>query len=82
MSPNHLGRRWLRRTRSRVLSPPPVVELSYAEKMRIEALQEYQKRLAEPLALSNDVLIGFASCMLAELEMRPYKTTLALYSKV
>lgn len=49
--------------------------------MRIEALQEYQKRLAEPVELNNDVLINFASCMLAELTMRPYKTALTLHSK-
>jgi hypothetical protein len=62
-------RRWLRRTRSKSRAPPPPPELSYAERMRIEALQEYHKRLAEPLALNNDVLINFASCMLAELTM-------------
>ena len=40
----------MRRTRSKTRAPPPPPELSYAEQMRIEALQEYQKRLAEPLA--------------------------------
>ena len=49
--------------------------------MRIEALQEYQRRLAEPVNLSNEVLIDFSSRMLAELDMRPYKTSLALYAK-
>ncbi len=49
--------------------------------MRIQALQEYQRRLADPVNLSNEVLINFSDRMIAELTMNPYKTSLALYSQ-
>ena len=73
-------RRWLSRTRSRAREAK-APKLSYAEQMRIQALQEYQKKLAEPLLLSNDVLIDVASCMIAELTMRPYKTALTIHGQ-
>ena len=86
-SPNHATKKWLRRnshgTRPSSFrrSAGGAKEFSYADQMRIEALQEYQRRLAEPVNLSNEVLIDFSSRMLAELDMRPYKTSLALYAK-
>ena len=84
-SPNHATKKWLRRNNQRPSSfrrsAGGAKEFSYADQMRIQALQEYQRRLAEPVNLSNEVLIHFSSRMLAELDMRPYKTSLALYAK-
>ena len=84
-SPNHATKKWLRRNNQRPSSfrrsAGGAKEFSYADQMRIQALQEYQRRLAEPVNLSNEVLISFSSRMLSELDMRPYKTSLALYAK-
>lgn len=84
-SPNHATKKWLRRNSQRPSSfrrsAGGAKEFSYADQMRIQALQEYQRRLAEPVNLSNEVLISFSSRMLSELDMRPYKTSLALYAK-
>ena len=84
-SPTHATKLWLRRNSHRPSSfrrsAGSAKEFSYADQMRIQALQEYQRRLAEPVNLSNEVLIHFSSRMLAELDMRPYKTSLALYAK-
>jgi hypothetical protein len=57
MSPSgrHSTARWLGRVRSRSSVPTRApTELSYAEQMRVQALQEYQRRLAEPLILNNE----------------------------
>jgi hypothetical protein len=80
---DHAARKWLRKTQSRrgaskSFSQPAI---SYAEQMRLEALQEYQSRLAEPMKLDNETLISFASRVVIELEMRPYKTIKTLHSK-
>ena len=47
----------------------------------IQALQEYQQRLAEPVTLNNDILIDFSSRMIAEMSMRPYKTALTIHGQ-
>jgi hypothetical protein len=88
-SPNHATKKWMRRTthdrKSSFQRPNRSREktqvFSYADQMRIQALQEYQRRLAEPVNLSNEVLINFSDRMIAELTMNPYKTSLALYSQ-
>ena len=87
-SPNHERKKWLRRNSGRAgssftrkSSGGKESTFSYADQMRIQALQEYQRRLAEPVNLSNEVLINFSDRMIAELTMDPYKTSLALYSK-
>ena len=56
-------------------------EVSYADQLRIQALQEYQQRLAEPVTLNNDILIDFSSRMIAEMSMRPYKTALTIHGQ-
>ena len=83
ISPSHAGKKWLRRTRQRMRSQSRggSQEISYADQMRLEALREYQQRLAEPMTLNNDILIDFASRLINELTMRPYKTAMSLYGK-
>ena len=55
--------------------------MSYADQLRIQALQEYQQRLAEPVTLNNDILVDFSSRMIAEMSMRPYKTALTIHGQ-